>query len=203
MNRQGFREVAVSAGAGLHAAAALGCVNYAAHQSGWNLRIMFAAFGLYAVAGAARLAGRRKDVKAESGLGPSTFIVLLSLLPFVARPGGSVLWAGGAWVAAAGALLGLVAVLALGECFAVAPALRGVVSKGPYAAVRHPMALAFLVVAAGYLSIHASPWNAAVLGLSVLVAVGAAFAEERLLLQDAEYQAYAARVRWRFLPGLV
>ena len=203
MSRQGFREAAISAGAGLHAAAALGCVNFAAHQADAGLRIMFAAFGLYSVAGAARLAARRKDVKAEAGLASSTLIVLFSLLPLAARPGGSVLWAGGAWVAAAGALLGLVAVLALGGCFAVAPALRGVVSKGPYAAVRHPMALGFLIVAVGYLSIHASPWNASVLGLSVLVALGTAFAEERLLLQDADYRAYATRVRWRFLPGLL
>jgi protein-S-isoprenylcysteine O-methyltransferase Ste14 len=203
MRGHGRLAAATAAGAGLYAAIALGYVNHAAHQGSWGMRTMFAAFGLYAAAGAMRLAGRRRDVASEAGRGSSALIVICSLLPFAARPAGSVVWEGGPWIAAAGAFLGLLAVSALGDCFAVAPALRGVVSNGPYAAVRHPMACAFLAIAGGYLSIFASPWNAAVLGLSGAVAVAAALLEERLLMKDGRYRDYAARVRWRFVPGLV
>jgi protein-S-isoprenylcysteine O-methyltransferase Ste14 len=107
------------------------------------------------------------------------------------------------WVAAAGAILGFLAALSLGDCFGIAPAVRGVVSKGPYRAMRHPMAVSFILIAGGFLAVHFSSWNAVVLGLSSALAVVSALLEERLLFGDGRYRDYAARVRWRFVPGLI
>ena len=190
-------------GVGLYGAVGLGYVNHAAHAGAWGPRMMFAAFGLYAAAGALRLAGRRREPEAASGLAPALIVALGAMLPLAARPEGRVLWAGGLWVAAAGAVLGILAALSLGDCFGIAPAVRGVVSKGPYRAMRHPMAVSFVLIAGGFLAVHFNPWNATVLGLSSALAVVSALLEERLLLGDGRYRDYAARVRWRFVPGLI
>jgi protein-S-isoprenylcysteine O-methyltransferase Ste14 len=164
---------------------------------------MFAAFGLYAAAGALRLAGRRREPEAVSGLAPALIVAFGALLPLAARPEGRVLWAGGMWVAAAGAVLGFLSALSLGDCFGIAPAMRGVVSKGPYRVMRHPMAVSFILIAGGFLAVHFNPWNTTVLGISSALAVVSALLEERLLLGDGRYRDYAARVRWRFVPGLI
>ena len=190
-------------GAGLFAAAGLGYINHAAHAGSWGDRAMYAAFGLYAVAGAYRLAGPRRAPSAQAPAAASVLVVVLSLLPLAARPEGRVFWSGGVWVAAAGGLLGFLSAIALGSSFGIAPAVRGVVSRGPYAAIRHPMAAAFVVIAAGYLLVHASALNAALLGAAGVLAVATALLEERLLMRDDRYRQYAAVVRWRFVPGLL
>ena len=67
-----------------------------------------------------------------------------------------------------------------------------VVTSGPYAFVRHPG------YAAGILIMLAS---VVVAGLPFLLY--RAITEDRVLLTDlAGYRDYAARVRWRLLPGL-
>ena len=193
----------VSLGVGVYAAAGLGYINHAAHESDWGPRVMYVAFGLYAAMGALRLGGRRSDPTAVSGRGSSIIIVVAALFPLLARPDGEIFWEGGTWVAAAGAILGFLSALSLGRSFALAPAVRGIVSTGPYALIRHPMAVAFVIVAAGFLSIHFNPWNAAILGTAVALAFVAVVLEERLLFGDRDYQDYAARTRWRFVPGLI
>lgn len=191
------------AGAGLYAALALGSINQAAHLEDWGLRAMYGLGGLYAGACAARLAGTRRAVIAASGLPLQAFVVLGALLPLAARPEGRVVWAGGAWIAAAGAAGALAAALALGDCFAIAPAARGTVARGPYAAVRHPMAACFAVLCAGYLLVRFSAWNAAVLAVAAGIALAAALLEERVLRNDPGYAAYAGRVTARFIPGVI
>jgi protein-S-isoprenylcysteine O-methyltransferase Ste14 len=100
------------------------------------------------------------------------------------------------------AALSLVSLLAMGRLFGVRPALRGLVTKGPYRLVRHPMYLSYVLADIGY---NLQEWNSVTL-LLVLVGwtslVYRIHAEERVISQHAQWPAYAALVRYRLLPGL-
>ena len=103
---------------------------------------------------------------------------------------------------AAGLGLVIVGKLALGRSFGIAPANRGVVMRGPYVLVRHPIYAGYLLTHAAFLVAHPTPWNVAV----ILVADGAlvvrALIEERVLGADAEYQSYCRRVGLHLVPGV-
>jgi protein-S-isoprenylcysteine O-methyltransferase Ste14 len=100
------------------------------------------------------------------------------------------------------ACLSFASLIALGRLFGVRPALRGVMTKGPYAFVRHPMYLAYVLGDIGY---NLQEWNT---GTALMVTAGWAsllyriHAEERVLSQDSRWQVYAHSVRYRLLPGL-
>jgi protein-S-isoprenylcysteine O-methyltransferase Ste14 len=100
------------------------------------------------------------------------------------------------------ACLSLASLLSLGRRFGVFPALRGLVKRGPYRFVRHPIYLAYVLADSGY---NLQEWNS---GTVLLVMAGWAsllyriHAEERILSQDAGWCAYIALVRHRLLPGL-
>ena len=102
-------------------------------------------------------------------------------------------------VALAGTLLALGV---LGRSFGVVAADRGVKTGGPYAIVRHPVYLTYLVGQIGYLLQSPSAWNLAVIIVATACQLGRIRAEERLLRADPTYAAYAARVRFRLVPHL-
>jgi protein-S-isoprenylcysteine O-methyltransferase Ste14 len=98
--------------------------------------------------------------------------------------------------------LSLVSLLALRRLFGVRPALRGLVTSGPYRFVRHPMYLSYVLADIG---VNLQEWNFVTL-LLVLVGwmslVYRIYAEERVLAQHAEWPPYVTFVRYRLLPGL-
>jgi protein-S-isoprenylcysteine O-methyltransferase Ste14 len=98
--------------------------------------------------------------------------------------------------------LSLVSLLALRRLFGVRPALRGLVTSGPYRFVRHPMYLSYVLADIG---VNLQEWNFVTL-LLVLVGwmslVYRIYAEERVLAQHAEWPPYVALVRYRLFPGL-
>jgi protein-S-isoprenylcysteine O-methyltransferase Ste14 len=98
--------------------------------------------------------------------------------------------------------LSLVSLLALRRLFGVRPALRGLVTSGPYRFVRHPMYLSYVLADIG---VNLQEWNFVTL-LLVLVGwmslVYRIYAEERVLAQHAEWPPYVTLVRYRLLPGL-
>jgi len=128
---------------------------------------------------------------------PYAQVVYLRLLP------GEPAWpAGGLILVTVAAFLSIASLLSLGRRFGVFPALRGLMTKGPYRLVRHPMYLAYVIADIGY---NLQEWN---VGTALLVMAGWASllyrinAEERVLSQDAGWSAYAALVRHRLFPGL-
>jgi protein-S-isoprenylcysteine O-methyltransferase Ste14 len=104
--------------------------------------------------------------------------------------------------AALGAAWTLVAVLALGRCFGVLPEARGLVRRGPYRIVRHPVYLGEFGMCAGF--VLAAPTLGNCLCGAVFV-IAQAFRmrleEEALTLEFPDYRQYAATTP-RVIPGL-
>jgi len=100
------------------------------------------------------------------------------------------------------AFLSLASLLTLRRSFGIRPALRSLVTNGPYRFVRHPIYLAYMIGDVGY---NLQEWN---FGTVALVLFGWASllyriqAEEQLLSQNGNWKKYAASVRYRLFPGL-
>jgi protein-S-isoprenylcysteine O-methyltransferase Ste14 len=96
----------------------------------------------------------------------------------------------------------LVSVLALGRCFGVLPEVRGLVTRGPYRLVRHPVYLGEIGALAGW--VVAAPTVGNVVGVTTVVfaqAVRMRLEERALTGEFPEYAEYAARTP-RFVPRL-
>lgn len=124
--------------------------------------------------------------------------------PLLQRPGLAVdpLASIGLGVQLIGTLLATVAVVSLGRSFGIVAANRGVRTSGFYRFVRHPLYGSYMVGYIGFLLGNLSVLNVLMIALTVACQYARAVAEERILLRDPAYQAYAERVRWRFIPFL-
>ena len=107
-----------------------------------------------------------------------------------------------ATISALGLLLVVVGKVTLGRSFGVVPANRGVVVRGPYTLVRHPIYTGYLITHVGFLMAHPAPWNAFVLLVADSALVLRALMEERVLSADVAYQGYCRRVGWHLVPGV-
>jgi protein-S-isoprenylcysteine O-methyltransferase Ste14 len=78
-----------------------------------------------------------------------------------------------------------------------------VVSSGPYAFVRHPMYSAVMLFFFGVPLLLGSWWGVAIAPIfAVLFAIRARIEERALIEGLPDYADYAARVRYRLVPGL-
>jgi protein-S-isoprenylcysteine O-methyltransferase Ste14 len=107
-----------------------------------------------------------------------------------------------AMISAAGLCLVVVGKIALGRSFGVVPANRGVVVRGPYTFVRHPIYTGYLITHIGFLMANPSAWNIALMVLADTALIVRALMEERVLIADAAYQGYCQRVGWHLVPGV-
>jgi protein-S-isoprenylcysteine O-methyltransferase Ste14 len=105
-------------------------------------------------------------------------------------------------LSALGLAVVIVGKISLGRSFGLVPANRGVVVRGPYTIVRHPIYTGYLVTHVAFVLQHPGPWNACVLLIADTALVLRALLEERVLSRDAEYQGYCQRVGWHLLPGI-
>ena len=99
-----------------------------------------------------------------------------------------------------GSLLMISSIISLNRSFGVLPAIRPVQRGGMYCWVRHPLYASYQVFILGYLINQPSLYNGLIAVLCLISQVLRIFAEEKILLQDPEYQAYVKQVRWRLLP---
>ena len=100
------------------------------------------------------------------------------------------------------AVLSVVCLVTLGKRFGARPALRGLVTGGPYRLVRHPLYLSYVIAAIGF--------NLQISNLATLLLVLLGWAamvyrivsEERVLARDSSWPTYVAFVRYRLIPGV-
>jgi protein-S-isoprenylcysteine O-methyltransferase Ste14 len=92
--------------------------------------------------------------------------------------------------------------LALGRSFGFVAADRGLVKRGPYAIVRHPIYASYLFLQAGYVLQSISIRNALVMVFASGCNVGRAMAEDRMLATNDHYAEYRSQVTWRLIPGV-
>ena len=101
-----------------------------------------------------------------------------------------------------GLALAVASLAALGRSFGFVAADRGLVTRGPYAVVRHPVYVAYLLIQCGYVLQAVSVRNIAVLVVATGCNAGRAICEERVLAGRSDYAAYRKRVRRRLIPGV-
>jgi protein-S-isoprenylcysteine O-methyltransferase Ste14 len=105
-------------------------------------------------------------------------------------------------VSAIGLALVIVGKMTLGRSFGVVPANRGVVVRGPYEFVRHPIYTGYLIIHIAFLAANPSLWNFAMILVADVALIFRALMEERVLSADETYQGYCQRVGWHLVPGV-
>jgi protein-S-isoprenylcysteine O-methyltransferase Ste14 len=105
-------------------------------------------------------------------------------------------------ISALGLALVVVGKITLGRSFGLVPANRGVVVRGPYLIVRHPIYTGYLITHVAFVLAHPSPWNVIIIVVADAALILRALMEERTLSGDTAYQGYCQRVGWHLVPGV-
>jgi len=132
----------------------------------------------------------------------ATAIMMLAppLLLNNAAPSSGVLAVAALIVELVGVIITQSARLYLGRKFALLPANRGIVSRGPFAFIRHPIYAGWLILSVGYVMAYPNARNLLALAVTVPFMIWRIQLEEQLLQQDAAYRAYCAVTPYRLLP---
>jgi isoprenylcysteine carboxyl methyltransferase (ICMT) family protein YpbQ len=102
-----------------------------------------------------------------------------------------------------GVMLTQVARVYMGRSFGILPANRGIVSKGPFRWVRHPIYFGWLVLSIGYAMSYPNPGNIILIVAALPFMVWRIDQEEAHLSADTAYRGYMDHVRYRLLPGVI
>lgn len=128
-----------------------------------------------------------------------------TFIPVLLRPDGAHTQWGLTWglvLQFLGVVICLWAFVFLGRSFGFAAADRGLVQRGPYRIVRHPIYASYILLQTGYLAQSFSARNLVVVVLALACNVGRIRAEERVLTANPAHAAYREHVRWRLIPGV-
>jgi protein-S-isoprenylcysteine O-methyltransferase Ste14 len=125
-------------------------------------------------------------------------------ISFLVRPGipqPALIAAFGLAVQLAGLGLWVWTFATLSRSYGIVAANRGLVTKGPYALVRHPLYAAYMVGGTGYLIQSPSIRNLLVDCSAIALQIIRITIEEQHLA-NPEYTRYRDRVRWRLIPRI-
>lgn len=101
--------------------------------------------------------------------------------------------------AAIGAATGM---MFLGRSFAIFPAVRTIVKKGPFQVIRHPIYFFELVMISACCAASGNPMHWVIFMPGVASVAVRIIVEERVLTQSAQYVDYCRSVRFRLIPGI-
>jgi protein-S-isoprenylcysteine O-methyltransferase Ste14 len=101
------------------------------------------------------------------------------------------------WMIVPGLVLSVWSLVVLGRSFSISPDDRGLVEKGPYRFVRHPMYAGEMLSFLGLCLAYPSPRNLWITGMIAAMILARINAEESVL---SEYEPYKKSVRWRMIP---
>lgn len=106
------------------------------------------------------------------------------------------------WSGVCFAVIADLVLIGMGRSFAIMPARRRVKTDGPFKLVRHPAYAAQLLALLCVPALCPTFWNGAVFLTTLIAVLTRISAEEAVLGGAEEYRHYAARVRWRLVPGV-
>jgi len=92
--------------------------------------------------------------------------------------------------------------LSLGRSIGYVPANRGIMTRGAYRFVRHPVYTGMFLALVSIVLRSYTPLNLAAAVTIFILFIIKSFVEESFLREDAEYAEYMQKVRWRWLPGI-
>ncbi|WP_333650009.1 methyltransferase family protein, partial [Candidatus Binatus sp.] len=155
-----------------------------------------------AVMSFARFAPRTSSVNLRT-LAASGGMLILPCLMRPTNPSIGALATSGLIFELFGIVLSQVARVYMGRSFGVLPANRGIVSKGPFRWVRHPIYFGWLILSIGYAMSYPNARNIILIATTLPFMVWRIDQEEVHLSADPEYRRYMDRVRYRLWPGVV
>ena len=185
--------------AGIAAARSSGPADFIFHLLGAALWTMFA---VLVNVRPAPLRRGRSVIGVAAALTSQLAFILIGLV--AGSSGSGAVLVAGDLMLGAGLLFAIASVAFLGRCFGVLPDVRGLVTRGPYRLVRHPLYLGELTAALGIV-IGAQRWAPALAAWLVclgLQLVRTRYEERSLRAEFPEYAPYADRTK-RLIPGLV
>jgi protein-S-isoprenylcysteine O-methyltransferase Ste14 len=101
-----------------------------------------------------------------------------------------------------GVVLSQVSRVYMGRSFGILPGNRGIVSKGPFRLVRHPIYAGWFLLTLGYVASYPSLMNLLITLATLPFMMWRIRLEEDLLAADPAYRSYCRMVPFRLLPGL-
>ncbi|MGF6572602.1 protein-S-isoprenylcysteine O-methyltransferase Ste14 [Paraburkholderia sp. GAS333] len=203
----GWREASIEILARLGAALMLALFAYAAvrrwHADPTRITLLLLVVGVFMSMGLALFA--RVPIRRDwtpfaliCSIGGTFYFLAVRLSPGVQL----IPEAAGAALQLLGIFWELFAKVSLRRSFGILPANRGVVSRGAYRFIRHPMYLGYFLTDVGFLLVNFGVQNMIVYGCQFALQIGRIVREERLLSDDESYCAYRRKVRFRVIPGV-
>ena len=133
----------------------------------------------------------------------TTGMIMMPAMAILVPPSTGLTYAVGLTIEIAGVMFTQIARVYLGRSFGLLPANRGIVSGGPFRLMRHPVYAGWLLLTIGYAICYPSVFNV-LINIAILpFMMWRIDQEEEVLMADADYRAYCARVPSQLIPGLL
>jgi protein-S-isoprenylcysteine O-methyltransferase Ste14 len=172
---------------------------YGSALADWIWMIGAALMGLLALV---RVAPTATAIDVRSIVATATMMLAPPLLLNNHSPSTGLLASGAIAIELIGVIVSQGARFSLGRKFALLPANRGIVRRGPFALIRHPIYAGWVILTAGYVMAYPNLRNALALMVTIPFMIWRISLEEDLLKLDPAYRAYCATTRWRLVPFL-